>query len=317
MQHRFLGNTGLKVSEIAFGGVEIGLPYGVGVKGLEDMIPAQEAVKLLHTAVDKGFNFFDTARMYGVSEQLMGQAFRHCRQSIVLATKCRHFRGADGKLPDDHGIRQLIHSSLRESLEALQTDYIDVYMLHQADLEILGREVIRNEMQQLRQAGVVRAIGVSTYSVEETRMAIESDLWNVVQLPFNLMDQRQAVLFELAAAWGVGIVVRSVLLKGLLSTRGTGLHEKLQPVEQHIGQYRQLLAAGESLPKAAVKFALSFPQVSSVLVGIDKPDYLQESLEAADGCYFDEARLQMAKELAYPDPGFLDLPYWDKMGWLR
>ncbi len=316
MQKRFLGNTGLQVSEIAFGGVEIGLPYGMGVKGAEDMISEKDAVRLLHIAVEKGFNFFDTARMYGVSEQIMGKAFKHYRQDIVLATKCRHFRDAEGGLPDDHDIRKMIHRSVRESLAALQTDYIDVYMLHQADAEILGREVIRDEMVKLKEAGVVKAIGVSTYSVEETRKAIESEVWNVVQMPFNLMDQRQATLFELAAAWGTGIVVRSVLLKGLLSTRGTGLHEALQPVEQHIRQYKQLLKPDESLPEAAIKFALSFPQVSSVLVGIDKPEYLQESLEAADGHYFDDARLQAARKLAYPDPAFLDLPYWDKMGWL-
>ena len=111
------------------------------------------------------------------------------------------------------------------------------YMLHQADMEILDREIIADEMLRLKRAGAVRAIGVSTYSVEETRKAIESDTWNVIQLPFNLMDQRQQILFELAAKSGIGIVVRSVLLKGLLSTRGTGLHPALQSVEEHIRKY--------------------------------------------------------------------------------
>ncbi|MBN8856823.1 MAG: aldo/keto reductase [Sphingobacteriales bacterium] len=317
MQKRFLGNTGIRVSEIAFGGVEIGMPYGIGVNGREDMIAEKDAIALLQAAAAKGFNFFDTARMYGVSENIMGKAFRHCRQDIVLATKCRHFRNAEGVLSSDAEIKKLIHTSIRESLSALQTDYIDVYMLHQADKEILDRQVIADEMLRLKKAGVVRAIGASTYSVEETRKAIESDTWNVVQLPFNLMDQRQQTLFELAAKSGVGIVVRSVLLKGLLSTRGTGLHPALQQVEEHIRKYSRLLQNGVSLPKMAVKFALSFPQVSSVLVGIDKESYLLESLDAADGNYLDETGVQQARSLAYPDPAFLNLPYWDKMGWLR
>ncbi|MBX3256405.1 MAG: aldo/keto reductase [Chitinophagaceae bacterium] len=317
MQRRNLGNTGIQVSEIAFGGVEIGLPYGIGVNGEEDMISEKEALTLLQTAVVKGFNFFDTARMYGVSESIMGKAFKHCRQDIVLATKCRHFRNAEGLLPSDTEIRNLVHLSLRESLQALQTDYIDVYMLHQADMEILDRQVIADEMLRLKKAGVVRAIGVSTYSVEETRKAIDAEVWNVIQLPFNLMDQRQQSLFELAAKSGIGIVVRSVLLKGLLSTRGTGLHPALQQVEEHIKEYDQLLLNGESLPETAVKFALSFPEVSSVLVGIDKESYLLESLKAADGNYMNKGRLQQARSLAYPDPAFLNLPYWDKMGWLR
>lgn len=317
MQRRNLGNTGIRVSEIAFGGVEIGLPYGIGVSGKGDMIAEKDAIILLQTAVAEGFNFFDTARLYGVSENIMGKAFRHCRQDIVLATKCRHFRNVSGMLPSDREIRDLIHLSLRESLTALQTDYLDLYMLHQADMEILDRQVIADEMLRLKKAGVVRAIGVSTYSVEETRKAIEADAWNVIQLPFNLMDQRQQTLFEFAAKSGVGIVVRSVLLKGLLSARGTGLHPALQSVEEHIKKYSRLLQNGASLPKTAVKFALSFPEVSSVLVGIDKVSYLLESLDAADGHYMNKDRLQLARSLAYPDPAFLDLPYWDKMGWLR
>lgn len=317
MQQRFLGNTDIRVSEIAFGGVEIGMPYGIGVNGQEDMIPEKEAVKLLHTAVAKGFNFFDTARMYGVSENIMGKAFKRCRQDIVLATKCRHFRNAEGLLSSDAEIKNIIRTSIRESLQALQTDYIDVYMLHQADMEILDRRVIAEEMLRLKKSGVVRAIGVSAYSVEETRKAIESNTWNVIQLAFNLMDQRQQTLFELAAKNGIGIVIRSVLLKGLLSTRGTGLHPALQQVEEHIKKYGNLLQKNESLPKMALKFALSFPQVSSVLVGIDKESYLLESLDAADGNYLDEAGLRQARSLAYPDPAFLNLPYWDKMGWLR
>ncbi|MBX3238678.1 MAG: aldo/keto reductase [Chitinophagaceae bacterium] len=317
MQKRPLGNTGILVSEIAFGGVEIGLPYGIGVNDETDMLPEKDAIRLLRAAVEKGFNFFDTARMYGVSEERMGKAFKYIRQNVVLASKCRHFRKADGSLPVDAVIREMIRQSIRESLEALQTDYLDLYMLHQADLEILDRAVIADEMLKLKETGVVRAIGVSTYKTEETKKAIVSDVWNVVQLPFNLLDQQQGSLFDLAAGWGVGIVVRSVLLKGLLSDRGTGLHEALQPVEQHIRRYKKLLENNESLPKTALKFALSFPQVSSVLVGIDREDYLLESLNAADGAYFNAGKLQLAKMLAYPDPEFLNLPYWDKMGWLK
>ena len=318
MQRRFLGNTGIAVSEIAFGGVEIGLPYGIGVKWEEDMLPEKDAMQLLLTALDSGLNFFDTARLYGVSENIMGKAFAGRRDEIVLCTKCRHFRDEMGNLPDDETLRKIIHQSLEESLKALQTDYIDLYMLHQGDMEILNRDVIAEEMQKLKTKGVVRSIGVSAYSAEESKKIIVSGVWNVVQLPFNLMDQRQQSLFGLAEEKGVGIVVRSVLLKGLLSNRGTGLHPMLAPVEKHIQQYQGLLNDKfTNLPELAVKFALSFPQVSSVLVGMDKLDYLKQSLAAANGCYIKNDELAAVQSLAYPDPAFLNLPYWDKMGWLR
>jgi len=76
MNKRLLGQTGIQVSEIAFGGVEIGLPYGIGIKSKADMPSREESVRLLHTAVDSGINFFDTARMYGLSESIMGNAFK-------------------------------------------------------------------------------------------------------------------------------------------------------------------------------------------------------------------------------------------------
>jgi aryl-alcohol dehydrogenase-like predicted oxidoreductase len=76
MNKRLLGQPGMQVSELAFGGVEIGLPYGIGIKSTADMPAREESGRLLHTAVDSGINFFDTARMYGLSESIMGNAFQ-------------------------------------------------------------------------------------------------------------------------------------------------------------------------------------------------------------------------------------------------
>jgi len=317
MKKRKLGNTDLEVSEIAFGGVEIGMPYGIGVKGEADMLSEKEAIDLLHSALDRGINFFDTARMYGVSEQRIGKAFHDRRNQVIISTKCHHFRGKDGVLPTYSEIRTLVRTSIQKSLESLQTDYLDVYMLHQADLEILNHSVIAEEMLRLKEAGYVRAIGASTYTTEETRVALDSKIWNVIQLPFNLMDQRQGELFDIAESQGVGIVIRSVLLKGLLSTRGKNLHPALAAVENHIASFSNLLPdATTALPDLAIRFALSFPQVSSVLIGIDKQDYLEAALYSANGKYMDHTQLEQAKALAYPDPDFIDLPYWAKMGWL-
>lgn len=318
MNKRVLGKTGIEVSEVAFGGVEIGIPYGIGIKTATDMLSETDAIKLLHTAIDSGINFFDTARMYGDSERIMGEAFRGCRNEVIIATKCRHLRNEDGSLPKNSKLNELIKASLNESLKELQTDYIDIFMLHQVDLEILRSEAISTIFLNLKKEGKFRAAGVSTYTTEETKKAIETGAWDVIQLPFNLMDQRQETLFSLAEKERVGIVIRSVLMKGLLSDRGKGLHPALEEVERHIKCFDELLVnASYDLAALATKFALSFPEVSSVLVGIDRPEYLHKSLQAANGIYLDNNKLARAKELPYPDPGFLNLPYWDKMNWLR
>ena len=317
MNQRILGRTGIKVSEIAFGGVEIGMPYGIGVKSKAEMLSGPEAVYLLREALSHGINFFDTARVYGESESLMGQAFHDRRDRVVLCSKCRPFRDRKGRLPEADICRKIILDSLQESLHALKTDFIDVYMLHQGDVEILSQEVIAETFSDLKKRGVIRATGVSAYALEETRKAITDGVWDVIQLPFNLLDPSQQGLFDLAAEEGTGIMARSVLFKGVLSEKGRHLHPALGDVEKHLKQYDDLL--DESLPDLsalAIKFALSFPAISSVLVGIDRMDYLNKTLSAADNHYLDEQMLAEVKKLAYPDPDFLDLREWDRKGWL-
>lgn len=318
MHYRPLGKTGIHVSEIAFGGVEIGIPYGIGVSDRSDMLSHGEAVNLLHAALDGGINFFDTARLYGESEQIMGKAFHDRRDRIVLATKCRHFRNHDGSIPGYAALRGIIMSSLQESLSELQTDYVDIFMLHQADTAILENNDVSRVFAELKESGIIRTTGASTYSVEETILAIQSNAWDVIQLPFNLMDQRQEKIFCLAGERGVGIVIRSVLLKGLLSAKGRGLHPALKKVEEHVTKYAALFEDSiKDLPTLATKFALSFKEVSSVLVGIDRIDYLKQALGSADGHYLNERKLSEAKDLQFPDPTFLNLPEWDRLGWLK
>ena len=317
MYRRSLGKTGIDVSEIAFGGVEIGMPYGFGVNNHSDMLTEPESIRLLHASVDAGINFFDTARLYGRSEAVMGKAFNDRRDKVIVASKCRHLRDADGKVPSFVTLRRTIETSLLESLTDLQTEYIDIFMLHQADMEILENEDVARVFSTLKQSGIIRATGASTYTSAETQKAIATGNWDVIQLPFNLLNQQQETFFEGAAEKGIGIVIRSVLLKGLLSDRAQSLHPALKNVEDHIKQYHALLGNSyPDLPALAIKFALSFPEVAAVLIGIDRFEYLSKSLAAANGSYLDNKTMLCAKELAYPEPDFLNLAEWSKKGWL-
>lgn len=317
MKKRNLGNTGISVSEIAFGGVEIGLPYGIGVKSKADMLTRDSAIRLLHAALANGINLFDTARLYGESESIIGNAFRDRRHDVIICTKCARLKGNDGKLPEPSKVEAVIETSLQESLKALQTNYADVYMLHQADKQILDYQEVSEVFMRLKKEGVVRAIGVSTYTSDETQQAINSGVWDVVQLPFNLMNQSQAVHFTNAQSKGVGIMVRSVLFKGLLSGRGINLHPALQEVEEHIGKYRQLLNGSQTdLETLAIKFALEVPEVSTVLVGIDQMGYLEKALRISRDKTIDHGILGKVQKMEYPNPEFLDLVKWEKMKWL-
>ncbi|GAB3225530.1 aldo/keto reductase [Spirosoma arcticum] len=317
MKYRMLGNTGIAVSELAFGGVEIGIPYSLGVQSKADMLPEPAAIALLRAALESGITFFDTARTYGDSERLMGLAFHDRRQQVVLATKSRPFRRADGSLPDDDTLQNLIRQSLEESLSTLQTDYVDVYMVHHTDEEILTNERIAQTFTRLKQQGLVRATGVSTYTPTETELAIDAGAWDVIQLPFNLLDQRHAPLFGRAAERGIGLMVRSVLMRGLLTDTGRHrFHPALKAVENHIHCYDSMLNTdAPTLVSLATKFALAFPPVSAVLVGIDQRDYLHQSLATVNGPGLSPETVSRAIQLAYPDPDFLNMANWVNRGW--
>ena len=318
MNRRQLGRTGLEISEIAFGGVEIGMPYGIGVNNKKDMLSQADAVKLLHEALDAGINFFDTARLYGESEYIMGQAFNGIRDEVIISSKCKHFINPDGSIPRYDDLKRIIMQSLAESFAALNTDYLDVFMLHQADRQILENADVADIFTQLQNSGIIRATGVSVYTPAETELAIETGVWDVVQLPFNLLDQRQMVHFAAAAANGVGIIVRSVLLKGLLSDKGINLSGPLKKVEDHIRQYTSLPGQSlGSLPSLATRFALSFGEVAAVLVGIDRPEYLAQALQAAVGGHLDTNTTATLIDMEYPDPDFLNLHTWSVNGWLK
>jgi len=162
MQKRLLGRTGIEVSELSFGGVEIGIPYGIGIQSQAEMPTLAEAAALLQAARDGGINFFDTARAYGRSEEIIGQALSARRADVIICSKCSHFPRCEGQLPGNGEMAAIIRRSLQQSLDALRTDYIDVYMLHSASADIVEHPAVMECFQELKQQGVIRATGAST-----------------------------------------------------------------------------------------------------------------------------------------------------------
>lgn len=317
MKKKILGDTDLEVSELAFGGVEIGVPYGLKIDSNNKMLQEKEAIDLLRVSLDHGVNFYDTARLYGKSEELMGKAFGECREKVIYSTKCRHFRQANGQLLQRDQYKSFIESSIEESLQALKTDYIDVFMVHYADLEILEIDEVYEAFDDLQKRGLIRYPGISVYKPEETDMALKKGFWKAIQLPFNLLDQSQSSHFSQAKKEGVGIIVRSVLMRGLLTDKSFHLHPALKSVQDHIHLYKELIKGDiASLSTLATKFAASFDEISSVLVGIDKLEFLKEALQNFDGKYLKDSDFVKAKSLNFQDQSFLNLAQWDKNGWL-
>lgn len=318
MQYNPLGKTGIDVSIISFGTVALGLPYGLTSNSEDNMLPRDQAVKLLRDALDHGINFFDTAPAYGTSEQIVGEAFADRRDKVVISTKCTHQMFDDNmKLLPPAELEKAIQESVQGSLKDLQTDYIDVLLIHKVTDELLDSDDVVRIFSKLKADGLVRSIGISTYGREQTERVINSDAWDVVQLAFNLMDQTNAPALKLAQEKQVGVMVRSVLFKGILTDKGNNLSAPLKPVQDWREKYLDLLCEkAPTLAQLATKFVLGQPGVSSTLIGLDRPEYLDDALALFETGLLDQETINAANNLAYPEPSFLDLPAWDRKGWL-
>src|SRR5690606_39549609 len=112
-------------------------------------------------------NFFDTARHYGESERLMGRAFEGIRDQVVIATKSVHFKDKNGQIPSYSKLKDIVNNSLQQSLDNLRTDYVDLFMVHYADMDILQNEDVTRVFSEIQQEGAVKNIGVSVYKSEE------------------------------------------------------------------------------------------------------------------------------------------------------
>lgn len=294
MNYRALGGTGLSVSEIGFGAWGIG-GRTVGHTSYGDTDDNQSLAALAR-AVDRGITFFDTSSAYGNghSEDMIGLALSPVRGQIVIATKA----GYDSwDRPPDFSVGAIVASAER-SLVRLRTDYIDLFQLHNAPLEVLKRDDVQEAMSALAAAGKIRAWGVSAKTPTEAIEALRTCGAPVVQANFNMMDVRALTsgLLDEARRAGAGFIARTPLCFGFLS--GTIRRDTPFPVGDHrlgwsraqldnwIDGAQQILEAVSATPglagvQSALRFCLSFPEISSVIPGILKVPEVDDNAEAS------------------------------------
>ncbi len=314
MQYRSLGRTGLSVSEVSLGTVELGMEYGLKEDG-ESSVPAETVARnLLNRAIDSGVNFIDTAAQYGNSEEIIGRALKDRRSEYVLATKCLH-RLDEGL--DYAESRRSISESIDQSLSRLQADHIDLLQVHGRDSIELEQRMIRDgevmdELEKARKAGKVRYLGYSSYSEDAALTAIGDSRWDTLQIACNILDHRylKRVIPE-ARKCGVGIIVRSALLKGALTEKIRFMPERLKPLSEHIDRLVEIQSATPySLPELALRFVLSIPDISTIIVGADRIKYLEEAVSTSDGLGLSEELLLKLGDMSLDDPFLLNPGNW-------
>jgi aryl-alcohol dehydrogenase-like predicted oxidoreductase len=308
VERRRLGRTGLAVSCISLGTVELGMDYGVPVEGQHLRPTEAQATELLNLALDWGINFIDTARVYGTSEEVIGRALGPRRDEYILASKVALPPGQ----PNLAGaaLRRWIDNSISTSLRALQTDVIDVLKIHSASLEVIRRGEAIEVILDARRRGLVRYTGVSTYGEPATLAALSDGRYDCVQIAYNLLDRRfEERVLPLAIAGDIGVVVRSVLLRGVISPAFVHLPAQLAPLRAAIARLAALRGV-ESLPELAYRYVMGQAGITTALVGTARPAELEAALGfAARGPLPDDLQAQI-RCIEVLDPALLNPGNW-------
>lgn len=312
MKYRTLGRTGLRVSEIGFGAWAIG---GTSYGPTRD----EDSLDALAHAWEHGVNFFDTADTYGHghSESLIGKFLKRKRREAVIASKVGwdFYHGGSKKNFDFDYIR----FAIEESLERLQTDFIDLYQLHNPSLAIIERGEIFAVLDELKSQGKIRFYGVSVHTPEEALAVLKAGRPDTIQLIFNLLDQRPIPeVFPEAGRHRVGIIAREPLACGLLTGKYTA--ESTFPKNDHrnrfgperiandlkkLDELRSVLASSApSLVRVALEFVLSFEAVSTVIPGAKTRAQVLENILASEGQRLSPEEISNLRALYEREPLF-------------
>lgn len=315
MQYRTLGRTGMDVSAVSFGAWAIG--------GFWGPVDDAESLRALHTAVDAGVNFIDTADVYGDgrSERLIARLRKdRARDTIWVATKAG--RRLEQQTADGY-TRANLTSWINRSLENLETDAIDLLQLHCPHPDVYRRPEVFGVLDDLVADGKLRHYGVSVETVAEARAALASPNVQSVQIIFNMFRTKPAdAFFAEAAARQVGILARVPLASGLLT--GKIRRDTEFPVDDHrtfnregqmfdvgetfsgvpleaaftaVDALRPLVPAGATLGQLALRWILMWPAVTCAIPGARTAAQARENAAAADLTPLEPATMAAAARL--------------------
>jgi aryl-alcohol dehydrogenase-like predicted oxidoreductase len=314
MNYRSFGRTGWQVSEIGFGAWAIGAEWG--------SVSAEDALKALHTAIDNGVNFIDTADVYGDgrSERLVSQVLKERSERVYVATKAG--RRLNPHVPEGF-TRENLTAFIERSLKNLDVDALDLVQLHCPPYQVYYMPEVFGILDDLVQAGKLRYYGVSVEKVEEAIKAVEYPNLQSVQIIFNIFRQRPAELFfDLAQRRQVGILARVPLASGLLTGKMSSqtsfpsndhrnfnregeafdIGETFSGVDyetglQAVDELRGLVPKGATMAQFALRWILMFEAVSLAIPGAKNAKQAEDNARAANMPPLDETTMAKTRAI--------------------
>jgi aryl-alcohol dehydrogenase-like predicted oxidoreductase len=316
MRYRALGDTGIQLSEIGFGAWTIGGDWW-------GHIDDDTAIAMLNRAYDHGITYYDTADQYGQgrSERLIGEAFKGRRDRVVIGGKFGYDfynnppREGHMEMPQNFE-PSFIRFALEQSLRRLQTDYVDLWLVHNVRMETIEDDTVWQTLEDLQREGKLRSYGVALGPAigwrEEGLRAMRSRPIKSMQIIHNLLEQEPGRdFFPDARERGIGLLVRvphsSGLLEGkytLETTFASTDHRSFRKREwlveglQKLEQLKFLTEGREAtIGQIALRYCLAEPSVSTVLPNIYGMEQLEEFAAASDVGDLSEVELARIEEL--------------------
>lgn len=246
---RSLGQTGIQLSPIGFGAFKIGRNQGIKYPTVYDLPDDAATEHLLNGVLDLGINLIDTAPAYGRSEERIGRFLSRRRKDFILSTKVGE-TFENGQSTYDYSAAS-IRDSVHGSLKRLRTDVLDLVFVHSRgdDEAILTQTDVVPTLQSLRDAGLIRFLGMSGKTPAGARLAM--DWASVLMVEYHLNDTSHEPIMAEALHRGIGVVVK----KGL--------------------------ASGQLPPATAIPFVLNNPAVASLIIGGLNLEHLKDNLHLA------------------------------------
>lgn len=304
MLKRTLGKSGLEVSAFGLGCWAIGGPWWV-LDG-EERYPAgwgdvddEESIRAIHAGLDAGINFFDTAANYGTghSEMILGKALAGRREQVVIATKFGHIINEAEKTMhgDDEKILPNLRQDCENSLRRLDTDYIDIYQLHEAQYDPEKAELLMEELEKLVDEGKIRWYGWSTDLVDRAAIFAEGEHCTSIQFALNIAHDNSKMR-ALCAENDLAGINKSPFSRGILT--GRFAPEVTFPENDHRSRFprdtgvvaerlaqleavREVLTAkGHTLPQAALAYIWALDERMVPIPGFRTVSQVEENAKA-------------------------------------
>lgn len=276
------------ISKLILGTVQFGIPYGVTNKSgrIVDDWGLSEILNFAHVS---GIETLDTARDYGNAIERLGEHQADSHRFKFISKFKASTLNADLK------------SCVKEDLATLKINYFDSFLFHSFD-DIL-KEGLVADVAVLKEEGFIRRIGVSVYGNDEFNKAIDSEYIELIQLPFNLLDNenQRGELIEKAKKAGKEIHIRSAFLQGLFFMDIDYVPAKLTPIKPYI---KELQTISDELNVSIAEMAIMYPLlnelIDGVLIGVDNVDQLKKNISAITNSELDKRFVERINKIKVP-----------------